>query len=298
VKRFAWIAFLLLLTGLSAYSAGPPDVTRMWFTPAVVPENYSQPVRFEATVTNSPASVGFQYGGVGADRPMFDDGTHGDLVAGDGTWTILFQPSEILSRLTPAQVFRPFIGFCKPAGGGNFNIFAEVWTSEIGLADVKSIDAGAQNTDYVVNFVVPTDKLLSFDASIWAKRFYTIFPDNFDFLNFVHIAGTRGNRFHAQVRNSVSGIGETIFNNSASYGSGGRLMGYSVFPLSTLFDAGETGFNHETGHQWINFLQGTPFASGIPHWPKGNIAINTMGFSIGGTGGQGGTYSFTFSPNG
>ena len=292
--------FLLftLAIATSGFSAVPPDVTRMWFTPPVVPENYVQTVRFEATVTNNPATVGFQYGGAGADRPMYDDGTHGDLVAGDGTWTITFQPNEILSRLTPAQVFRPFIGFCKPAGGSAFNVFAEVWTSSIGLVNTRTIDSGAQQTDYVVNLVASASQLINFDASVWARRFYSIFGDDFEFLNFVHIAGKRGNRYHAQVRNDVIGIGEAIFNGTANYGSRGRLMGYSVFPLSSVFDSGETGFNHETGHQWINFLRGTPFDVGIPHWPKGNIAINTMGFSIGGAGGEGGTYSFTFTSNG
>ncbi|MEQ1854662.1 MAG: hypothetical protein ABMA01_24100, partial [Chthoniobacteraceae bacterium] len=65
----------------------------------------------------------------------------------------------------------------------------------------------------------------------------------------------------------------------------------------SFFDGGDQGFEHETGHQWINFLSGTPYASGTPHWPKGNVAINVMGFSIPPSG-QGGTYSFTFTPNG
>jgi hypothetical protein len=177
-------------------------------------------------------------------------------------------------------------------------VFAEVWTSTIGLVNTQNIDAGAQKSDHVLNLAVPANQLLNFDASVWARRFYSIFADQFDFLNFVHVGGARGNRYHVQVKNDVSGIGAPLQDASTAYGSLGRLLGYSVFPLSNLFDAGETGFNHETGHQWINFLQGTPFASGIPHWPKGNVAINTMGFSIPGSGGVGGTYGFTFQSNG
>jgi hypothetical protein len=135
----------------------------------VVPETQTDPVRFEATVSGNPASVAFNYNGV--DRPMFDNGTNGDLVAGDGVWTILFTPAEILSKNTAARVFRPFIGTCRPAGGSAFNVVAEVWTSAIGSPVVRPIDANGQETDYIANYVASTSQLLSFDQKIWAQRF-------------------------------------------------------------------------------------------------------------------------------
>jgi len=282
-----------VLAGVLSLGAAP-DVTRSWFTPLVIPDNYTQQVSFEATITENPASVAFEYYGV--DRPMFDDGSNGDLVAGDGTWTILFQPRDIFSKLTPARVHRPFIGFCKPAGGARYNTFAEVWDSSIGLAPVHRIDASAQQTDYIVNLVATRSQLLSFNPALWANRFYALQGDKFDFLNFVLAPGRRSNRYHSSVRNDVQGIGTSIFNITSQYGSAGRLKGCNVFPIPSFFDAGEPAFNHEMGHQWINFLQGTPFASGVPHWPKGDIAINVMGFSI--SGGAGGTYGHTFTPNG
>jgi hypothetical protein len=266
----------------------------MWFTPEVVPITYTQNVRFEATVTESPASVAFEYNGV--DRPMYDDGTHGDRVAGDGIWTTLFPANEILSNLTPSWVYRPFIGYCKPAGSGlRYNIFAEIWTPDMGLVDVESLGPDVQQTDYLVNFTATTNQLMNFDAAYWANRFYALYGDKFDFLEFLHIAGERGNRYHFSVRNDVQGIGLNLFNNSAQYGSPGRLKGCTVYPLSSFFDFGETAFSHETGHQWINFLSGTPFGSGIPHWPEGDVAINVMGYSL--PGGVGGRYYYTFTPN-
>ncbi|MGZ5020158.1 MAG: choice-of-anchor X domain-containing protein, partial [Chthoniobacterales bacterium] len=80
-------------------------VTRSKFTPPVMPETQVNPVLYEATVSGSPASVVFNYNS--ADRQMYDDGTHGDLVAGDGTWSIQFTPSEILSKNTADRVYRP-----------------------------------------------------------------------------------------------------------------------------------------------------------------------------------------------
>src|SRR4030095_14349340 len=139
--------------------------------------------------------------------------------------------------------------------------------------------------------------IVNFDPAVWAQRFYQAHGDKYDFLNMVRIAGTVGNRNHFAVKNTVSGIGLAIFNNTAAYGSVGRLQGISNFPISSFFDAGDQAFEHETGHQCINFLSGTPYATGTPHWPKGNIAINIMGFSIPPSG-AGGTYGFTFTPHG
>jgi hypothetical protein len=128
---------------LAASAHAQPNVTRMQFSPPVVPEHDALPILFEATVDGDPASVAFEYDAV--DRPMYDDGTNDDRVPGDGIWTIRFQPSEILGKLTAAWVFRPFIGFCEPTGGGRFSVFAEVWTSSIGLAEVRPLEATTQD---------------------------------------------------------------------------------------------------------------------------------------------------------
>lgn len=128
-------ALLLVLVPAAIRAAGagaPPfvatDVTRMWFSPTVIPENYTQPVLFQATVVGLPSggTMKFAYNALVSNtdvRQMYDDGTHGDLVAGDGTWSITFQPSEILGLDIPADVFRPFVGFVQPTGAGNYNIF-------------------------------------------------------------------------------------------------------------------------------------------------------------------------------
>src|ERR1043166_817423 len=137
---------------LATSQAATPDVFRSWFTPTVVPTNFTGNVRFEAEITGSPSSVVFRYHSV--DRPMFDDGSNGDLVAGDSVWTCLFTANEIISKYATNTVFRPFIGFCIPTNALQFNTFAEIWTPEIGLASVRTnFPATSQETDYIVNFV-------------------------------------------------------------------------------------------------------------------------------------------------
>jgi hypothetical protein len=277
-------------------SSAVPNVFRSWFTPTVVPTNFAGPVRFEAEISENPASVLFSYNGV--NRSMYDDASNGDLIGGDGVWTCLFTTAEIVARNFANRVFRPFIGTCTPAGSSAFNTIAEVWTPQIGLVPITTnLASSSQETDYVVNYAATRAQLTNFSATFWASRFYTTHADKFDFLNFVHIAGVRGNRYHAGVKNSVLGISTGTYSNNASFGSAGRLQGYTVFPIPSFYDGASPTFSHETGHQWINFLSGTAYAGGVPHWPKGNIAINVMGFSIPGSG-AGGNFSFTFNPSG
>jgi len=117
----AWITIALLFSGASF--AATPDVFRSWFTPTVVPTNFVGNVRFEAEITGGPSSVVFNYSGT--NRLMYDDGSHGDLTAGDNVWTCLFTTDEIISKNTASRVFRPFIGTCNPTNAGAFNAVAE-----------------------------------------------------------------------------------------------------------------------------------------------------------------------------
>src|SRR2546425_6162990 len=82
--------FMSILALLSPSSAPAQAVTRERFTPTVVPETQTDPVRFEATISGNPSAVVFTYNGV--DRPMFDNGANGDLVAGDGRLVVRIAP--------------------------------------------------------------------------------------------------------------------------------------------------------------------------------------------------------------
>jgi hypothetical protein len=293
------LAVLWICSSAALTSRAVPDVTRMKFTPPVVPENYAQAVTFEATVTGGPPSVAFRYNG--SDRPMFDDGTHGDSAAGDGVWTIQFDPNEILGKLTSGYVQRPFIGFCIPSGGGQFNVFAEIWTSAIGLAAVRPVSSTMQETDYVVNMTASAAEIQSqyllADLQVLTRRFFARYPDTADFMSIVFIGGRRANRGHYVVRNTVTGIGMPPIDTAASLGAGNVLKGLTIFPIPTGFDSAGDAFNHELGHQWMVSSFGTALASSSPHWPRGNIAGNVMGFSIAGSN-VGGRYPYTFTANG
>jgi hypothetical protein len=283
-----------VVTGGQGPTGNPPTAQRERWTPAVIPETQSDPVLYEVVMTGKPtsATLSLEAGGT---IELRDDGAGGDKVAGDGTWTASIPAATILGRNTPEWVNRPYLGALKLGGAsGTYNVFAEVWTAAIGTRTVYPVEGGGQETDYVVNYTASADQLANLDPAVWTRRFYAAHPDQFDFINVVAVAGARDNRHHIVLKNTVSGTGDPKRDNSGQYGSAGHLLGLTVFPMSPAFDAAGKAFSHEIGHQWMNFLPIQPFAASSPHWPRGSVAMNVMGFSIGPLS-EGGEFPYTFS---
>jgi hypothetical protein len=70
-----------------------------------------------------------------------------------------------------------------------------------------------------------------------------------------------------------------LFDAGGAWGSASRLQGLTIYPLANFFDAASEHFQHELGHQWINFLDVAPFSAALPHWPISTMASGTMGWS-------------------
>ena len=83
-----------------------------------------------------------------------------------------------------------------------------------------------------------------------ATKFYQHFPDTYDILavasHHTEFADFFG--FHRRVRNDVAGIGGALFDNSAEYGSNGRLLAVEGYPPGGF--ATNRAVMHETAHQW------------------------------------------------
>src|SRR5262245_23444285 len=180
----------------------------------------------------------------------------------------------------------------------SYNIIAAIHTPEIPPIAVQDLASDMQSIDYVVNIYDPgyftaTNR----DAYLnnISKRLYQSFGDAYDMLNFVTVTNYIENAHHIQVKNNVIEMGKQTFNNSATTGSNGNLLGFNVFPNETFFDGAATNYIHEFGHQWIQYMQLVPFSSGIPHWPISSLAAGVMGFSILPTR-EGGTYNCKLVP--
>ena len=276
----ASLAFELVGLGASGlvYSA---------FDPLVVSSGLTGNVLYQVKLTGSPTRVVLVLNaldGSTSNRALHDDGANGDRVRGDGIFTTSLAASEVVDLLRPDDVFRAEVGFVEVYDGTTLaargNVFADVLTDEIPLLPVVSLAADAQRTDYVVNLVDRGFVLTNgFDITSVLRRFYDLVPDNCDFVNVIAVPGYFQNRYHFAVKSDVRGIGITPFDNSRTYGSAGRLMGITLFPNPVFFDLAEPGFQHELGHQWINFLPFAPLNYVLPHWPLSDLASGIMGFA-------------------
>lgn len=235
-----------------------------------------------------------------------DVGTGGDKQAGDGTFTVTLAAADVLKNFTPDDVQRNFIGDLTLQGPGQtagpYHLFADVLTPNVPTVSVTKVSNEAQYNERLVN-IVDADffALFSADNDTAAvkhavKKFYGLFDDSYDFLNVIAEFAHFGNRHHAATRNFVQGVGIAPLDQTASFGSAGRLLGYTVFPIPTMFDGAGPVHQHELGHQWINFLNVAPLAAGIPHYPLSDLAACLMGWSK--AGGQGLSFDFALQPAG
>jgi hypothetical protein len=131
-------------------------------------------------------------------------------------------------------------------------------------AEVVRIDDTVQFSSHVVNIVVPSfgsARLSSgsraFELTTLARRFYEHFADQYDGLAVVPQADAFAEytAFHRNVQNAVGGTGLPKFDNSALYGSAGRLQGVEVFLQASV--AAHDVSNHEISHQWGHELDWT-----------------------------------------
>lgn len=292
MRRGVPLLFLGALLTASTPGAWAQSVAWQRFDPLVIPSSYTQPVRFEAAVAGTPTRVTLDLAG-GGTIDLHDDGANGDVKAADGIFSVTIPAATILQSVRADDVQRPFVGFLNVFFGSTSafrgNIFVDVYTPEIGTPAIDSLGPDAQATERVVNVI---DALFMADGNVRrvAQTFYRLYGDDYDFLNIISTPSRFQNRTHTIVRNDVDGIGVARTDTSAQFGSSGALRGYTLFPISTLYDGAETGYAHETGHQWVNHLNFAPFAAGVPHWPASTMAFGVMGFSIGGAGGEGGSF--------
>jgi uncharacterized protein (TIGR03437 family) len=280
---FAWTAAAQLRT----------DVSYTRFDPPLYSLRKPVPLRLEARVAAGAGidSVTFclpcSSGQTPVRLPMNDRGTGGDLVAGDRTFTITLQPADLAPYL---QIDPHKIGGLIEAFNGATRMVslssAVNVLKEAPAVNLVQVNATTQLSRNLVNMRLTNAEFFGDfqnPASI-TKRFYAMFPDDFDLINVVYEGSLFQNRYHVGAQNQIQGIGMTVSNNTSNYGSAGKLLGLSRFPIDSLFDVdqgrnGAVGFLHETGHQWLAFLPDAPFAGSRPHWPFSDLAPGIMGFS-------------------
>ncbi|MEO5926592.1 MAG: hypothetical protein ABIR70_22440 [Bryobacteraceae bacterium] len=278
---FAWTAAAQLRT----------DVVYTRFDPPLYSLRKPVPIRLEARAAAGIDSMTFclpcSTGQTPVRLTMNDQGTGGDLVAGDRTFTITIQPADFAPYL---QIDPHKIGGLIEAFNGSTRVVSLGATvsvlKEAPAVNVVSVNATTQISRNIVNMRLTNAEFFGdFQSPAFiTKRFYTMFPDDFDLINVVYEGSLFQNRYHAGAQNQVRGIGMLVNNSTSSFGSAGKLLGLSRFPIDSLFDVdqgrnGAVGWLHETAHQWLTFLPDPLFAGSRPHWPFSDLAPGIMGFS-------------------
>ena len=130
---------------------------------------------------------------------------------------------------------------------------------------VERIDATAQYASHVVNLVVPHFGNAQMDGGLEiedvTRRFYEHFPDGYDSIVLVPAETTlmRAAGFHITVRNPIAGLGTAIFDDSARYGSSGKLRAVEVYRHIGSLDLRI----HEMGHHWVDFWDWSALTGGF-----------------------------------
>lgn len=276
-----------------------PQPLSYQLNPLVLDQAAPVPLTLTVPFAIAPTSVKIHLSALNSDLTLSAD------VSGK-VFSVQIPAAALLTGLTAADVNRRLLGQLQVTAGAetqNYWAFGDVLTAAVPAAPVVAVAADLQRTDHLVNLHFPAladgfaDVQLQLPAI--AQKFYSHFDDDYDFLQIVFARAHFENRYHFVTRNDVLGIGHQLFNIAAQYGSAGRLIGVTIFPIPTLFDGGAPTTLHEIGHQWIDYLKFAPFLPGVPHWPLSDLASDIMGFSIDLNGQpEGGQFDFDLVPQG
>jgi hypothetical protein len=269
-------AFAIVAVSLAA-SAQAQSIVWEKYDPMAIRTNRTADVVLEAQTTGTLSGLRMDYANGGSL-------TFTQTVPGH--WTASIPAAKLLDGYAADDVNHNFVGFIRMLASngstlGSYNSFIQVVDDRVPSVSIKTLGGNARATARILNLFRPG---IDFDhVQAAAQQFYGYFHDDYDFLQILFVEPSYpANRFHFAVRNDVDGIGSTKFNDAASYGSAGRLRGITVYPVDFFFDAGESTFSHEFGHQWVMFLKNSTLQPG-PHWPPSTMAHGVMGFNIPGS---------------
>jgi hypothetical protein len=250
------------------------QVTYTSWEPRVVDTQAPASVRMTVVVEGVPTKL----------EVVRPDGSVLPLAAQDSsTYVATFSAEQALAGYKTDDAHN-FVGYLDVYDGATRvfrgNLFVNVRDQTMPDVVITQKAADVQSSAHVVNIrqdaigssaMIPTDAI---------KNFYRWFADDFDFLAVVHAVRYFENRTYTGVRNDTRGLGQSLFDSSAVYGSAGHLQGVINYPIDTFFDLGEKGSLHEIGHRWMKYLQLPALKPGGPHWPISDLAYGIMGFSI------------------
>ena len=223
---------------------------------------------------------------------LYDDGTHGDVTPGDNVFTLSGAQLKCDTRIVEKDDVARWLGFLRVTlkdgrqQGNDYGISTGIVDARFkGVFQVQDLGSGLSATAYA--FFIDDSRREVMDgypvASVTCgksnfeayRKLYSALPDTFDFA--LLTPGMQILRpgdfaetvpYDVLVSNSVQHIGLPIMDNSAQFGSAGRLKSviYHSFGSMAIFD-------HEVAHTWgagigasLGLIEEGTAAQG--HWNK------------------------------
>lgn len=194
---------------------------------------------------------------------LYDDGTHGDVAAGDHVFTTDGLALASMTRTLGATVLRTTTLTLVHSAGSRQSVVADLAlvlhyiSPSVPIPMVWAPAPDVRRTTHAVGLVQPlggTFPAKTVDVAAASRRYHALFPDDRDFLIFAlpfNTAGAPGGSF-GLVKNSVGGLGLSIVDSSASYGSAGVLEGVLRIYWGNVRFSGT--LNHEILHRFAAYL--------------------------------------------
>jgi hypothetical protein len=288
-KRVRWLVLLLVmifLLGGFLFSGKPAaaqtDIYYRFSPTAIYADGQDSTTLEVYTGGGNVASVTIkpEFG----DQPvfqLFDDGTNGDRSANDGVYTLgginaTMFPEDVISVLQwdengqNADLSTVWLSaeIAYASGQSDFISFIDLkLLSPQIVFPAEQVGNGLFATEYAFFIVDGAGETYSgsfpnisdYNGPAITKKFYSVFPDEFDFINFMVVRGDLGMKAHAGgLLTPAENIGLDSVDYTAEYGSQGRLM--------TMTYSGFGFLNHEIGHTWGAFVGVEQGISNGVHW--------------------------------
>lgn len=234
--------------------------------PLVFPDYTGSITLHNFSVIGDVPSVQFTRTTVAAPNGITETWNRATTRSVNGQLISVFEPTWTSADLDASMTFRrvgydrPFLywgAFSVPGGSTLRYVYLRVGFHGIPSSPVVKINDQVQYASDVVNIVLPSfddarvaGGMDGFDVANATRMFYQYFSDAYDVIGLQPASMAIGDfsAFHRNVRNAVSGINISTFDNSRSYGSNGVLQGVEVYAgaYSTVYDVTD----HEMSHQW------------------------------------------------
>jgi hypothetical protein len=304
----ALLAAALPLASATADGEFPQEDSWARLTPSVVwCDDPSSTVTIEVHIVGRTdvRSAYVEYGAYGDKIDLYDDGTNGDAQAGDNVFTFAGAQLKCYDTYLDERGYGMWWGMLRVvlADGtvleDNYGISGgQVDPRYKGVFQVQDFGNGLSATPYA--FFIQDSGFEIFEgypvAEIFCgkgnneafRKFYTVMPDEFDILLLMpgmQMLRTEDDRlpfaenvpYNVLVSNAVEHIGMRQMDNTADFGSDGRLKSIIYYSFGDL-----DVFDHEIGHTWGCALGGSLglIAEGTAtqgHWTEDSDIEGQMG---------------------